>query len=109
MQDFLHQLHQRLEPMREGALAEYIPQLAAVDPERFAISVATVDGRFYEVGDHGHTFTLQSTSKPLVYGLALETVPPAALERAGARGTHRGSVQLDREAGRHRATAQPAD
>lgn len=66
--------------MGEGNLAGYIPELANVDPDRFGISVATVDGRFFEVGDHGHEFTLQSISKPLVYGLALETVAPEALE-----------------------------
>ncbi len=66
--------------MREGKLAGYIPQLCDVDPDRFGISVATVDGRFFEVGDHGQLFTLQSISKPLVYGLALETVDPGALD-----------------------------
>ena len=66
--------------MREGKLATYIPQLAEVDPDGFGISVATVDGRFFEVGDHQHLFTLQSISKPLVYGLALETVDAVTLK-----------------------------
>ena len=32
----------------------------------------TVDGAVYEAGDTSHPFTIQSMSKPLTYGLALE-------------------------------------
>ncbi len=40
--------------------------------ERFAISLATMDGRVHEVGDHDHRFPMQSISKVFVYALALE-------------------------------------
>ncbi len=53
-------------------MADYIPELAKADPEWFGVSVVTVDGRVYEVGDCHQPFTIQSISKAFVYGLALE-------------------------------------
>jgi glutaminase len=55
-----------------GNLANYIPELTKADPALFGIALATADGRIYEVGDSEELFTIQSISKPLVYGLALE-------------------------------------
>ena len=66
-------LHQRIAPLDEGAPASYIPELSRVDPDRFAIAAATVDGATEGVGDLDHAFTIQSISKLLLYGLALET------------------------------------
>jgi len=68
---YLQGLHARYAGLRDGAVATYIPELAKVDPERFAICIATTDGRVYEVGDSRLPFTIQSISKPLTYGLAL--------------------------------------
>ncbi|MFD4265003.1 glutaminase A [Rhodococcus sp. NPDC058481] len=56
---------------RAGELADYIPELAAVDPDSFSLCIATSDGYVYESGDADTTFTIQSISKPLTYGLAL--------------------------------------
>ncbi|MEE2032006.1 glutaminase [Rhodococcus chondri] len=55
-----------------GTLADYIPELANVDPDRFALSLVTAEGTTYSAGDDNHVFTIQSISKPFVYGLALE-------------------------------------
>lgn len=55
----------------EGHVADYIPELAEADPDRFAMCLATVDGHIYEVGDTDATYTIQSISKPFTYGLAL--------------------------------------
>jgi glutaminase len=38
----------------------------------FGVALASADGEIYEVGDTRHLFTIQSISKPFVYGLALE-------------------------------------
>ena len=48
------------------------PELASADPDLFGICLATVDGALYEAGDTRAPFTIQSMSKPLTYGLALE-------------------------------------
>lgn len=54
-----------------GELANYIPELAAVDPDKLAASIAMVDGEQYAAGDSDVEFTIQSISKPFVYALAL--------------------------------------
>src|SRR5579883_325757 len=69
---FLNDLYEKYLPLREGTVADYIPELAKANPDWFSICVVTVDGQVYEVGDSSQTFTIQSISKAMVYGLALE-------------------------------------
>lgn len=71
--DSCTQLHARFSDLVEGEPASYIPELAAVDPDRFGIAAATVDGRSVREGDATTEFSIQSISKLLVYGLALES------------------------------------
>jgi glutaminase len=66
-------LHRKFASLTEGAPASYIPELATVDPEQFAIAAVTVDGETFGAGETAHRFTIQSISKLLLYGLALET------------------------------------
>jgi len=68
----LKSLHERYASLNEGAVADYIPELSKVDPNLFGICIATRDGNIYEVGDTRHKFTIQSISKAISYGLALE-------------------------------------
>lgn len=72
IQDYLEALHARFRDLKSGALADYIPELGLADPEWFGICIATPDGYVYEVGDCRQPFTIQSVSKPLTYGMALE-------------------------------------
>lgn len=58
--------------MQAGAVASYIPELATAPPDWFGICIATTDGHVSAVGDTRQPFTIQSISKALVYGLALE-------------------------------------
>ncbi len=55
-----------------GKVSNSFPALAMVDPDLFSISVATVDGKCFNVGDTQELFSIQSISKPFSYGLALE-------------------------------------
>ena len=66
-------LHRRYLAVDDGAPAAYIPELATVEPDQFAISAMTVDGEQIGAGDTDHEFTIQSISKLLLYGLAIET------------------------------------
>ncbi|MFL5496429.1 MAG: glutaminase A [Gemmatimonadales bacterium] len=68
----LRELHARFQPVTDGSIARYIPELALADPDWFGISVVTLDGQICEVGDSAQPFTIQSVSKPFVYGLALD-------------------------------------
>ena len=54
-----------------GAVADYIPELTKAKPAHFGISLATIDGHVYEVGDSTVEFTIQSISKAFVFALAL--------------------------------------
>ena len=69
---FLNNLYEKYRPLREGTVADYIPELAKADPDWFGVCVVTVDGQVYEVGNASQTFTIQSISKAMVYGMALE-------------------------------------
>ena len=64
IQELLEELHARYRTLRSGAVADYIPELALVDPECFAIALATTDGRLFLIGDTEVPFTIQSISKP---------------------------------------------
>src|SRR5258708_27777551 len=70
--DYLHDLHVRHASLRDGQVATYIPELAKANPDWFGICLVTTEGHIYEVGDSQQNFTIQSISKPFVYGLALE-------------------------------------
>ena len=68
----LNDLYSQYKSQTEGTLANYIPELAKVNPELFSICIVTVDGQSYQVGDDQQQFTIQSISKVFAYGLALE-------------------------------------
>ncbi|MDD5260707.1 MAG: glutaminase A [Methylacidiphilales bacterium] len=72
IQKYLEELHARLLQDRSGEVATYIPELGKANPEWFGICVVTADGEIYTAGDTDQTFTIQSISKPFVYGVALE-------------------------------------
>ncbi len=72
----------------DGDVASYIPELAVADPDRFAIALVTVDGARYEAGDSLDAFTIQSISKPFVFGAALEELGEEAVRaRVGVEPT----------------------
>jgi len=82
--DYLHRLLDEYRELEEGQVATYIPELGQADPNWFGICVVTADGHVYEVGDTDLDFTIQSISKPFVFGMALEDQGrDAVLERVG--------------------------
>ena len=72
IQDYLVEIHERVSKIAGGAPTDYIPELGKVDPNLFGIAIATVDGQIYSVGDALVPFTIQSVSKPFMYGYALQ-------------------------------------
>ena len=95
----LGEVHSSLSGVSEGEVATYIPQLSRARPEWFGIAVATVDGRVYEAGDAAQPFTIQSVSKPFLYGYALREYGQAfVLDRVGVEPTGEAfnSIVLDK-------------
>lgn len=77
-------LHRSYRTNDDGAVATYIPELSKVDPSLLGIAVTFVDGQRFVVGDADHPFTIQSCSKPFVYGIALQHVGrPKVMEKIG--------------------------
>jgi glutaminase len=69
-QELLDAVHATVSPLIGcGRVADSIPELAAVDPRRFGLALATMDGAVYGVGDWQTAFSIQSVSK--VFSLAL--------------------------------------
>ncbi len=80
--------HRESLAVHDGELATYIPQLAAADPEACAVSVVSVAGNAFEVGDVGVRFSIQSVSKPFVLALACAVLGTERVrERVGANAT----------------------
>ncbi|WP_417607610.1 glutaminase [Primorskyibacter flagellatus] len=70
LSDFLTDLAARMAAVPErGAVADYIPELARIDPNQFAVSVCLADGTQISHGDADVPFSIQSVSK--VFALAL--------------------------------------
>ena len=61
---------------KSGETAQYIPQLAAVNPEQRAIAVCTIDGQRFSYGDAEIPYCVQSTCKPINYSIALKLNGP---------------------------------
>jgi len=88
VQDYLNDLHFRIGRMSGGKVAAYIPELAKADPNLCGMAIATVDGKVYTAGDAQSPFTIQSVSKPFVYGYALERYGrETILQRVGVEPT----------------------
>ncbi len=52
---------------KTGKLPQYIPQLAAANPENFALDIGDQHGIIYEAGDTSLTFSLMSVVKPFLW------------------------------------------
>lgn len=103
--NLLQEIHQEFAPLQEGKVASYIPELAKANPDWFGICVVTATGAVYEVGDTAEPFTIQSISKPFVYGMALEdNGRPDVLQKVGVEptGDAFNSISLEPGTGRPR-------
>ncbi len=58
--------------LKEGAVADYIPALAKVDPNLFGIVLVTVDGKVYTTGDITSEVSIQSISKVFTMAKVVE-------------------------------------
>ena len=102
-QTILEEIAQEVKPyLGEGRVASYIPELARVEPNTFAMSLSCVDGRSFHVGAHEKRFSIQSISKLFTLTMAMRLVDEALWKRIGKEpsGTPFNSlVQLEYENG----------
>ena len=55
-----------------GKNADYIPELQKVNPKLYAISIYTIDGQQFDIGDFKQEFAIESCSKVFTLALALK-------------------------------------
>jgi len=67
----IKEIYEDCKQINTGNVASYIPQLARYDPSNWAVSICTVDGQRYSLGNVKTSFTLQSCSKPFTYAVCL--------------------------------------
>ncbi|MFA9477424.1 glutaminase A [Phycisphaerales bacterium AB-hyl4] len=84
----LREIYDQAATVQDGQLASYIPELAAVDPSHFAISICDIHGNTFNEGAHAQPFTLQSVSKVLAYACVLACQDEAVImQRVGVEPT----------------------
>lgn len=80
--------HDRFRAVDDGRLATYIPTLARARAEACAVSVVSVQGRAFDIGDAAEPFSIQSVSKPFVLALVCDALGPAEVQSLlGVNGT----------------------
>lgn len=61
----------KVRPTESGEKAQYIPILRDADPDKWGMSICSIDGQRFSIGDYTDKFSIQSVSKPVTYGLCL--------------------------------------
>lgn len=83
-QSILEEIAVEVSPfLKEGNVANYIPALAEVDPNQFAMTLTLFDGTQYTVGKADTMFSIQSISKVFTFTLALKFYSTALYKRVG--------------------------
>lgn len=88
-----------------GKVADYIPQLAHVDPNQFGIAVCTPEGELYSAGQADSLFSIQSISKVFTLTIALGKLGDGIWTHVGREPSgdpFNSIVQLEHESGKPR-------
>ncbi|MDX1628195.1 MAG: glutaminase, partial [Fulvivirga sp.] len=74
-QEILEEVVSEVKPLAgKGHVADYIHQLASVDPDKFGMSLNFLDGTEFSIGDTEERFSIQSISKVFMLALAMANV-----------------------------------
>jgi len=105
-QQILDEIYTEIKPeLSRGKVADYIPALAEVKREQFAMSVTLPDGSVYSVGESSKPFSIQSISKAFTFTMALDIYSSRLYERVGVEpsgNAFNSLVQLEYEHGKPR-------
>ena len=106
IQQILNEIETEVRPfLHQGRVASYIPELAAVSPEKFAMALRTVDGATYAVGDAAERFSIQSICKIFTLTMAMQLAGDALWQRVGREPSgnpFNSLIQLEYENGKPR-------
>jgi len=101
--EVLNQIAMTVELHRgSGKVADYIPALAAVDPQKFGMCICLGDGTSQTLGDADELFSIQSISKVFTLSMALRKVGEDLWKRVGREPSgspFNSIVQLENERG----------
>lgn len=105
-QSILNEIAQEVHPLLvDGKVADYIPALAGVDKNQFAMTLTLFNGTQYSVGKANELFSIQSISKVFSFTLALRFYGKALYKRIGVEPSgnpFNSLVQLEYEEGKPR-------
>src|SRR5262245_34957673 len=81
----VQEAYDKFKDVKDGATADYIPELAKVPSELFGVTIVTARGDIYTAGDVDYAFTIQSVSKPFTAALVMQEQGSASaiLEKIG--------------------------
>ena len=66
-----------------GKVADYIPQLSGIDPDKFGVCLSTISGDYICEGDSDEKFSIQSISKIFAVALAISLRGEKVWKRVG--------------------------
>src|SRR5215813_9434747 len=79
IEQVLNDAYNKYKDIKEGKNADYIKELAQVDPNIFGIAVVTADGRVFTKGDIQSMVSIQSVSKVFTMAQVIEEQGPQAI------------------------------
>jgi glutaminase len=102
-QKILKEIEKEIQPsLKKGKVADYIPALAEVDPNQFAMTITLKSGEQFSVGKSQENFSIQSISKVLAFSLAIDIYSKSLYKRVGVEPSgnpFNSLVQLEYEQG----------
>ena len=72
IQKAMDEAYEKFKDLKEGKNADYIKELAKVDPNIYGIAIVTTDGKVYTKGDLNSAVSIQSISKVFTMARVLE-------------------------------------
>lgn len=79
IQKALDEAYAKFKDIKEGKNADYIKELARVDPNIYGIAIVTTDGKVYTKGDLQSAVSIQSISKVFTMARVIEEQGPRAI------------------------------
>jgi len=80
IESVLNDAYNKFKDLKEGKNADYIKELANVDPNIFGIALVTTDGQVFTKGDITSMVSIQSVSKVFTMADVLEELGPQAVQ-----------------------------